>query len=216
MGVDHRITVAPGVAREDGYRGYYLYGSKEALIASGHAKISWFTNGELDKRGRVMRTKTLTADNGRGVRTTSPAKGPCQVYVPYTEAEREAARIREELNRAKTEEKKRIDELPSTHEQFREDTARIVERFVNIVRGMLADGHGGYRFESEVLDAFDIATANILRAVAEGRSRFNPEARKARLAEIKAQTAKKDPGLQRFLNKVQEGLRKDGASPRGV
>src|SRR5260221_143145 len=93
-------TVAPGVTRRQCFWGYYLEGSKDALIASGLAHADWFiAPGERDKRGRVARSKKLKID-GHLVETRVPDKGPAFVGFHYTAQERERAEQRPEPTQA--------------------------------------------------------------------------------------------------------------------
>lgn len=59
---DGATTVAPGVVREEFVSGYWLTGTKEALLASGLAKEEWFWNGRRGKNGRRLMTVFFKVD----------------------------------------------------------------------------------------------------------------------------------------------------------
>jgi hypothetical protein len=200
---DVTTTVAPGVERTDWWCGYLLSGSKGALIAAGLAESSWFIDDAArDARGRRRRLKITIVDN-REVRTRTPARGPCSVRVEYSEQEKQTSRFREELREAKAKEAHELACLATSHEHFRLAVMDVLKRYLSNGRVILSISNGGYRFAPEVLDEFDSAVSDICQAFAEGRTLFNPEARKQEIAEIKARTAKLDPGLQRFLSTIE-------------
>ena len=58
-------TFVPGVTRSEWIGGYYLQGSKAALLAAGLARSEWFPAGdERDKFGRRKRTFYISEEGG--------------------------------------------------------------------------------------------------------------------------------------------------------
>ena len=64
---------------------YYIRGRHEALIASGIVASAWFPEvGEVDKRGRTVRTRKLTW-RGFNIEVTRQASGLCVVHFSNAE-----------------------------------------------------------------------------------------------------------------------------------
>jgi hypothetical protein len=71
--------IAPGVARHDCHWGYYLEGTKDALLRAGVAESKWFLDGRK-KAGHGKTIRTVYAEqHGVPVECTQPARGLCMV-----------------------------------------------------------------------------------------------------------------------------------------
>lgn len=75
--------IAPGVTRKAGRGSVTYIGAQADLLRAGVAQPDWFRDGlELDKRGRVRRTRRFFLPDGRYVLTRVGAQC-CTVEVGY-------------------------------------------------------------------------------------------------------------------------------------
>lgn len=209
-----RKSVAPGVQREDhpSWGVYWLYGTKEALVASGLVKVDWFVEeGQKDARGRNRRGKTLVVD-GRDIETVVPAKGPCKVRIGPTEAEREECNARYIASKREEQEKtlfnviathvqRELESLPSSREAFRErikgEFSLWVENGVSKCRGW-----AGYGLAPDVLEQFEEAVSEIAHILNTGRIVFNRADREKYVFGVHRKLAEADPTFRNFLSTV--------------
>lgn len=90
-------TVAPGVERHDAFYGYTLYGTREALLASGLVKEAWIWNGRCGADGRRLRTVRFKVDGNDGVsRPDYHCDGEYVVEFCYPQEETDKRRAAEE------------------------------------------------------------------------------------------------------------------------
>jgi hypothetical protein len=201
-------NVAPGVTREDFHWGYMLEGRKEALLAAGLAKHEWFPDGvQRNNRGGIIRTVKFEHE-GRGAYCRQERKNWFLVGINYSEEERdrwhEASELREEYEKALTDEKKEIAHMPTSHEQYREKSVRrweimFEERFTDIFG---PHEYHGFSYAPEVLAAVDLKMAEIRGILETGRTLYSAERQQARIAEVRAKVAAADPDVRAFLDRV--------------
>lgn len=71
--------IVPGVTLTNCHWGYYLEGTKDALLRSGLARSEWFLDGrEKTRYGKTIRT-VYTDQDGMRVECNQPAHGLCSV-----------------------------------------------------------------------------------------------------------------------------------------
>ena len=81
--------IFPGVTRGDAIYGYWLEGTKEALLRSGLAKPEWFLDGrEKNPHGKTIRTVRVEQD-GNCIECTQPARGLCEIRFHTGKDERD-------------------------------------------------------------------------------------------------------------------------------
>ena len=86
---DGITTIAPGIARYACHWGYYLEGTKDALLRAGMAKAEWFLDGhEKNRHGKTIRT-VYTEQDGIPVECRQPARGLCMVCFITGKEERD-------------------------------------------------------------------------------------------------------------------------------
>lgn len=90
-------TIAPGVTRHNCDWGYYLEGSKDALLRAAMAEFEWFLDGrEKTEYGKTIRT-VYTEQDGIPIECVQPAHGLCIVRFLTGKEERDppsCARLR--------------------------------------------------------------------------------------------------------------------------
>jgi len=86
---DGVTTIAPGITRQDCHWGYYLEGTKDALLLAGVAQSEWFLDGrEKTRHGKIIRTVYAEQD-GIPVECRQPAHGLCMVRFVTAKEERD-------------------------------------------------------------------------------------------------------------------------------
>jgi hypothetical protein len=84
-----RQQVSAGVTRTDHFWGFYLQGTRRALVQSGLADAHWFSDlTERNTRGTTVRQKRFTV-YGRTITTYSPSRGQCTIEVNRRTEERD-------------------------------------------------------------------------------------------------------------------------------
>ena len=190
-------------------------GAKAVIIATGLLADGWFP-GDPGQNKTHISFRKLRGIGGNACdrpdfgalasvqRLSKIRFEVCREATKEERAAREAAAVRENrayearerLNRAQASESVSIDAMASSHEEFR----KRVEHFLLTARFAARCPDGGYRFDAEAWDAFDEAMTAVEEVVARGIVEFSPALRAKKIAEIKAETAKADTGLQSFLN----------------
>jgi len=85
--------IFPGVTRGDSVYGYWLEGTKDALLQSGMAKSEWFLDGrEKNPHGKTIRTVYAEQD-GIAVECNQPARGLCSIRFFTGKDERDPATV---------------------------------------------------------------------------------------------------------------------------
>jgi len=202
-GQDDGVTlVAPGVWRTDcPVWGYYLVGSRDALISAGLAQADWLQDGtERDKRGRAVRSKRQIV-NGRRISTTmhNDKRQTYTVDVGFTEAELAA---RENLEAA-AEMQRQIDIMPKSAEAYRKSTIDMLDRFTAAVIGVASDtSFDGYRLHPETISELQRLAGHMVNAIEIGEVIFDRKARMATEIKIRVKAAKADPALQGFMQRM--------------
>lgn len=213
-----KVAVAPGVTRENYLMHYLLRGNPAQIIAAGLAKPDWFAQpGAKDKRGRAVRRRTVWVDGCR-VRTHLPERGPAQVNISLSNAEMDALLDVQEWERVRNEEARALAGLPDSHAAYRKISLENLKRLMWVLRGMIEEPRGGYRYGPDVLAALDEAAADLVQILGDAQTHFDPKARAQIVAKIKGWTAKADHGravrraradgtFQKFLRGVAKGDR---------
>src|SRR5258708_11630446 len=197
MAMPDRSTVAPGVRREDYSWGYFLEGKKEELLRAGLAREEWFpTGGELDKRGRVIRSNFVKHQGREVVCRDQCSGGRYQVSVSYTDRELQL----KELAKARADAQRKITALPEDAEVFRADCIDLMERLLHAFTSTRSTSeYTGWRLHAETLGEIERIAGHLRNAIETGKILFDPPARRAVETRIKAEVAEKDPALQNFL-----------------
>jgi hypothetical protein len=203
---DNTKIVAPGVKRTDLSWGFYLEGTRDALITAGVANLEWFPTGrEKNKRGQVSRTTYLKHD-GRDV-DVNDNKGDgrrCVVRVMYTPDEVVLKRQRAFYEEALAKERLELAFIPKTREEYRRNAARRMagDLAQAIELDCTRDEYSGYRYAPEVIEELEGLAQEMVTLLQAGRTIFTPALQRARIAAIKSKTAAADPGLREFLDRV--------------
>lgn len=209
-----------GIARKEMSYCDVFTGSAEALIAAGlvdqhqlpgepgrgKMMASYLPDGAPAKKGdgksRFMPGYTKIERNGKTFK----------VYVTVDEAEhsrrlerfRDEHHKRAEFERAQAKAQKHADELPKSHEAYREQQARYLGWLEGAAEAVLSTS-GGYSFDADTADNVRVLVGAIRQAIAEGRTQFRQADLDAQIAEIRAKARSADPDFARFLGRLGGG-----------
>jgi hypothetical protein len=207
MAVNDTTTVAPGVTLEDFVYGYWMKGTKQALLASGLAKEEWFWNGRRSANGRRLRTVHFRIDGKRATcRPQSWTDGEYMIEVHYSAEEsnrrHKVLQQEQEVAAAREAEKLALAALPTNLENYRADTVNIVASAIRAIRMVTMAPSGGYGFSPEVMTEINDAAITILQAVKTSNIRFRAVDRAAQVAKIKHEMVKIDSKFSAFMTKA--------------
>jgi hypothetical protein len=188
----------------------YYKGTKAALVAAGILADGWFP-GDPGRNKTMIGFRKLRGLYGHAPDRRDPgaidqvrrcSRDRFEVMRETTDAEltehavRDAAR--EKLQRARAMESASVEAMTSSREEFRER----VQHALLVARYVARSADGGYSFDEDTWEAFHEALSEVETIVAAGVVEFSSARRAAKIAEIKAETAKADTGLQSFLKGI--------------
>jgi hypothetical protein len=178
--------------------GFYLDGKKDALLASGLARMEWFPTGKArDKRGRVIRHRR-TEHEGREVYCRDcNSGGRYSIRFDYTGEELELAKSQYQSRRD-------AERAPKTAAAFRAmcDLVAGVALFgLHRSAGYKADKNATFRFDDETLEAIHIEAMKIRDLLRDGRIlKLRDPIDPARMDMVRA--AEFDSSFQKFLRQL--------------
>lgn len=208
----------------------YYKGTKAALVAAGILADGWFPGDPgrnktmigfrklrglyghaPDHRdpGAIDQVRRCSRDRFEVMRETTDAELAEHAAARECEESVREARgtARERLRRAQATESACIEAMANGPEEFRER----IQHSLLVARYTARRADGGYLFDAETWERFDEAMAAVEEVVAGGTVAFSAVRRAAQIAEIKAETAKADTGLQSFLKSLSSGEGGSGA-----
>jgi hypothetical protein len=205
---DSKTTVAPGVTRSEYWWGYYLNGSKEALLSAGLVQEDWLQDGTVrNKRGYVVRSMSLTID-GRRIKTNvaNDKRQTVTVLMNFTKAELAAGERAEgarEAAEAAAKAQREIEALPKNAKEARERAANLFEAFVGSQIKMAGNPkYDGYQLHAETISELQRLAGQMRNAIETGKVVFNRQARYVAEFKIRVQASKADPALQGFMQRI--------------
>ena len=198
------VRIVSDLVQKDLWWGTIYKGTKDSLVGAGICKPEWLADGsECDRRGRTVRSKRIECD-GKRVETHQRGSRKYEVWIRYPEHELERRRKREEFNKVQAEADRMVSSLPSSHQQFRDQVAKLLAGALPLAIPSKSASCGGYRYSEDARHEINEAVEALLAALLQGGTVFSAKDRAEHIASIRANTAKADEGLQDFLRKVAE------------
>jgi hypothetical protein len=209
LGIAHPVE-SPGITVESDC-GFRYTGDGDALIAAGLARREWLPG----EPGCSNKTTFTTRIDGRMASFRRKSRRKFVVFFDPTEAEWDASRRRDNLNRDRKHLDKFEASLPADQESFRK---RLLERFcgafLTLEEGPLVayvtpdyqmtyvDGSGGYRLPASTLAQLADLMHEGLDILRGSPVIFDAARRQREIAAIRLPFAKNDPGFQELLSKT--------------
>jgi hypothetical protein len=194
------IETNAGVIKvEELWWGRSYEGRRDALIAAGILDRGHFPGDDGVPRKTSYHTTVHRdgEDVGFDVRRLSTHR--FNVCINFSERQRDRFESRVQAIEAAEKSQRWIDGLPTDADDFRTRMTTLVEATTELQKTALEKMGHGYFFERSAIERFEWATNEAVKALEDGKVKFDARRRAQAIAEIRGESSKADTDFQQFI-----------------
>ncbi len=192
--------------------GRIYQGTQENLIASGLVKLEWFPGigtaktatriGMIDGEMKVLpfgKMATREQEKKGVIRIFKPRKREFEVYIGFSDEDKDRQRLREEIEEQHATKKRALDSAPKNPGDFRKSRADLIKACLEGVRNLFCRANNGYHYSREVIEQAHDNLCDLFELAEDGKVFFDPKRQQYFLDDLEKKSEKEHPEFSAFM-----------------